>query len=97
MKRKADCPICNVEVKLPGTSSNSSGYEKAIIPNKHLSQQINLYKSCGIRDEIRSSLVRLDILEQEKRLGMFGGVGGMEDELGNGEVRRRREMKKIKV
>ena len=26
MKRKADCPICNVEVKLPG----SSGYEKAI-------------------------------------------------------------------
>jgi len=67
-------------VKLPGSTS-SSGYEKAIIPNKHLSQQINLYKSCGIRDEIRSSLVRLDILEQEKRLGITkfdigGGVGG---------------------
>jgi len=90
MKRKADCPICNVEVKLPGTSSNSSGYEKAIIPNKHLSQQINLYKSCGIRDEIRSSLVRLDILEQEKRLGMFGGVGGMEDELGNGGSKKKK-------
>ena len=82
MKRKADCPICNVEVKLPG--SNNSGYEKAIIPNKHLSQQVNLYKSCGIRDEIRSSLVRLDILEQEKLLGITkfdGGVcGGMEED-----------------
>ena len=91
MKRKADCPICNVEVKLPGTTS---GYEKAIIPNKHLSQQINLYKSCGIRDEIRSSLVRLDILDQEKRLGIItkfdGGVGGMEeDELGNGKKKKR--------
>jgi len=94
MKRKADCPICNVEVKLPGTS----GYEKAIIPNKHLSQQVNLYKSCGIRDEIRSSLVRLDILEQEKRLGITkfdigGGVGGgmEEDELGNGKKKKRDE------
>jgi len=97
MKRKADCPICNVEVKLPGsTSCNSSGYEKAIIPNKHLSQQVNLYKSCGIRDEIRSSLVRLDILEQEKRLSITkfdigGGVGGgmEEDELGNGKKKKR--------
>jgi len=89
MKRKADCPICNVEVKLPGSTS---GYEKAIIPNKHLSQQVNLYKSCGVRDEIRSSLVRLDILEQEKRLGMFdsgSGVGGVEDELGNGNKKKR--------
>ena len=100
MKRKADCPICNVEVKLPGsTSSNSSGYEKAIIPNKHLSQQVNLYKSCGgIRDEIRSSLVRLDILEQEKRiLGITtkfygGGVGGgMEEELGNDEGSKKKK------
>ena len=97
MKRKADCPICNVEVKLPGTSSNSSGYEKAIIPNKHLSQQVNLYKSCGVRDEIRSSLVRLDILEREKRLGItkFGGggsVGAMEeDELGNDEGSKKKK------
>ena len=101
MKRKADCPICNVEVKLPGsTSSNSSGYEKAIIPNKHLSQQVNLYKSCGgIRDEIRSSLVRLDVLEQEKRLGITkfdgGGVGGgmEEDDLGNngGSKKKKRD------
>ena len=91
MKRKADCPICNVEVKLPG--SNSSGYEKAIIPNKHLSQQVNLYKSCGVRDEIRSSLVRLDILEQEKRLGKFDGVGGgmEEDELGNVKKKKKRD------
>ena len=94
MKRKADCPICNVEVKLPG--SNNSGYEKAIIPNKHLSQQVNLYK-CGIRDEIRSSLVRLDVLEQEKRLGKFdgGGVGGgmEEDELDNdgGSKKKKRD------
>lgn len=89
MKRKADCPICNVEVKLPGTS----GYEKAIIPNKHLSQQVNLYKSCGVRDEIRSSLVRLDVLEQEKRLGKFDsvvGVGGVEDELGNGGSKKKK-------
>jgi len=91
MKRKADCPICNVEVKLPGTTS---GYEKAIIPNKHLSQQVNLYKS-GIRDEIRSSLVRLDILEQEKRLGKFGGGGSAgameEDELGNDEGSKKKK------
>ena len=54
--------------------------KRLFIPNKHLSQQVNLYKSCGVRDEIRSSLVRLDILEQEKRLGKFdsgSGVGGM--------------------
>ena len=43
--------------------------------------------------EIRSSLVRLDVLEQEKRLGKFDGVGGgmEEDELGNVKKKKKRD------
>ena len=82
MKRKADCPSCHEAVKLPG----SSDYEKGILPNKSLEQQVDVYKRC--RGELRASLVRLDILEK-------GGMvkkrkGGVKDERGTRSSKRAR-------
>lgn len=56
MKRKADCPQCQTTIRIP--------YEKEIIPNRQLEQQIDVYREC--RDPMRASLVRLDVLEKEK-------------------------------
>lgn len=64
MKRKVDCPKCNKPVRMPG----SSDYEKGILPNKQLEQLVDAYTLC--RDQMRESLVRLDLLEKEKALGV---------------------------
>jgi hypothetical protein len=64
MKRKVDCPKCNEPVRMPG----SSDYEKGILPNKQLEQLVDAYTLC--RDEMRESLVRLDLLEKAKALGV---------------------------
>lgn len=58
MKRKADCPQCQTTIRIP--------YEKEIIPNRQLEQQIDVYRKC--KDPMRASLVRLDVLEKEKAL-----------------------------
>ena len=58
MKRKADCPQCQTTIRIP--------YEKEIIPNRQLEQQIDVYRKC--RDPMRASLVRLDVLEKEKAI-----------------------------
>jgi hypothetical protein len=69
MKRKVDCPKCNEPVRMPG----SSDYEKGILPNKQLEQLVDAYTHC--RDQMRESLVRLDLLEKEKALGMDNAAG----------------------
>ena len=69
MKRKAECPLCNKPVQMPG----SSDYEKGILANKSLEQQVDTYKIC--RERLRDSLVRLDVLEQEKELGILSNGG----------------------
>ena len=63
MKRKTECPQCNKPVSIP----NSSDYQKAIIPNKYLEQQVIIYKKT--REPLRGELVALDVLRQEKKLG----------------------------
>mmetsp|Transcript_24518 Transcript_24518/g.52819 ORF Transcript_24518/g.52819 Transcript_24518/m.52819 type:complete len:491 (+) Transcript_24518:24-1496(+) len=70
MKRKADCPQCHGPVKVSG----SHDYEKGILPNKQLEQQVDIYKLC--RDPLREQLVRLDVLEKEKTLGILGNDDG---------------------
>jgi len=65
MKRKANCPSCHTPVRMPG----SSDYEKGIIPNKQLEQQVDAYGRC--RGVMRESLVRLDVLEKEKAMGIL--------------------------
>lgn len=70
MKRKVDCPKCNEPVRMPG----SSDYEKGILPNKQLEQLVDAYTHC--RDQMRESLVRLDLLEKEKSLGKDNAAVG---------------------
>ncbi|KAL3798235.1 hypothetical protein ACHAW5_008316 [Stephanodiscus triporus] len=64
MKRKADCPHCHAAVRMPG----STDYERGIVPDKQLEQRVDAYKRC--RDRLRERLVRLDVLEKERALGM---------------------------
>ena len=83
MKRKAECPQCNEPVKMPG----SSDYEKGILANKSLEQQVDTYKVC--RKELRDSLVRLDVLEQEKKLGILSnGSDGKKRKRGKGTKKK---------
>ena len=48
-----------------GTRPGLNDYEKAIIPNKQLENQLDIYKK--VRSDLRSSLVRLDVLEKEHK------------------------------
>jgi hypothetical protein len=64
----------------------STDYERGILPDKQLEERVDAYVRC--RDGMRDSLVRLDVLEKERRMGMTllrrvddvavggGGVGG---------------------
>ena len=59
MKRRADCPTCHEAVRMPG--GGSTDYERGILPNPQLEQQVDHYSRC--REPLRSSLVRLDVLD----------------------------------
>jgi len=77
MKRKADCPVCHEPVRMAG----SNDYEKGILANKQLEQQVDIYK--GMREDLRSSLVRLDVFEKERAMGVVlqnNGEGGKEED-----------------
>jgi len=65
MKRKADCPKCNQQVTIPG----SSDYEKAILPNKDMETAVDIFKR--LRGSLRANLVELDVLRQEKSIGLL--------------------------
>ena len=67
MKRKAECPQCHEAVAMPG----SSDYERGIIANKGLEAIVDNFKQC--RDPMRESLVELDVLKQEKAMGILAG------------------------
>ena len=81
MKRKVDCPQCQTTIRIP--------YEKEIIPNRQLEQQIDVYRKC--RDPMRASLVRLDVLEKEKAIttsqkGTKRSAEEVMDSIGNDEL-----------
>ncbi|KAL7495145.1 hypothetical protein ACHAWT_006206 [Skeletonema menzelii] len=61
MKRKAECPTCNVVVGQDGN------FDKAILPNHHLENMVQLYKD-NVRGELVRSLQRLDVLERKERM-----------------------------
>ncbi|EJK57199.1 hypothetical protein THAOC_22785, partial [Thalassiosira oceanica] len=65
MKRKADCPKCNQQVTIPG----SSDYEKAILPNKDMETAVDIFKR--LRGSLRANLVELDVLRQEKAIRLL--------------------------
>mmetsp|Transcript_8027 Transcript_8027/g.17885 ORF Transcript_8027/g.17885 Transcript_8027/m.17885 type:complete len:510 (+) Transcript_8027:1509-3038(+) len=90
MKRRVECPTCKRRV---GTRINSNDYENALIPNHHLENQLDIYKR--MRDELRSSLVRLDVLEKEKAAGVWGvaAEGKKKKKSGNCGRKRRRPKK----
>ena len=50
--------------RMSQTSENagSSNYEKVILPNKPLEQQVDVYKQ--YRNQLRESVVRLDVLRK---------------------------------
>ena len=57
MKRKAHCPVCNEDM-------GGGSYEKAILPNRELEQRVLLYKN-KVREGLKESLIRLDVLEKK--------------------------------
>jgi len=61
MKRKAECPTCNVVVGQDGN------FDKAILPNHHLENILQCYKD-NVRGELVRSLQRLDVLERKERM-----------------------------
>ena len=61
MKRKAECPTCNVVVGQDGN------FDKAILPNHHLENILQLYRD-NVRGELVRSLQRLDVLERKERM-----------------------------
>ena len=60
MKRRADCPQCHAAVRMPG----STDHERGIVPDRQLEQRVDAY--ARVRDRLRESLVRLDVLERER-------------------------------
>ena len=67
MKRKADCPLCHVNLLTNGGGFGSGGgYEKSILQNKALENMVDLYKE-RVRGSLRESLVRLDVLEWKEK------------------------------
>ena len=80
MKREVFCPQCNAKV--------SSDYEKAIVPNKQFENQLDIYKK--MRDSLRANLVRLSVLENEKKRNGTGmGKGKKSDTKPKGSKRGR--------
>lgn len=71
MKRKAECPLCNINLLNNSGGSGGGGYEKSILQNKALENMVDLYKD-RVRGTLRESLVRLDVLEWKERGGMLG-------------------------
>ncbi len=61
--------MCNAN--LIGGGRASGDYEKAILPNRELENRVDLYKM-RVREELRRSLVRLDILERRDRMNNQG-------------------------
>jgi E3 ubiquitin-protein ligase RAD18 len=77
MKRKAECPLCHVNLLTNGNGGGGGGggYEKSILQNKALENMVDLYKD-RVRGTLRESLVRLDVLEwKEKKGALMMGSG----------------------
>lgn len=64
MKRKAECPTCNVNLLTGG--GGGGGYERNILANRHLESVVDLYRE-KVRGELRQSLVRLSELERKEQ------------------------------
>ncbi|KAL7457675.1 hypothetical protein ACHAWC_009252, partial [Mediolabrus comicus] len=76
MKRKAECPLCHVNLLTNGNGSGGGGggYEKSILQNKALENMVDLYKD-RVRGTLRESLVRLDVLEWKEKKGALMMMG----------------------